>query len=383
MATRFTVLARSSTTRARLGRLETPHGAVDTPAFMPVATAGSIKGVWPAQVREIGAGMILANAYHLLLRPGSRRVAALGGLHEFMRWSGPILTDSGGYQAFSMADLLSIDEGGFTFRSFIDGSAIRLGPRECMEVQNDLGADVIMPLDDCPPAGADPARLDLALERTHRWLAECVEHHARPDAQALFGIVQGGVDPERRARSVAAVTSLDLPGYAIGGVAVGEGPGEIHRTVAATAPMLPEDRPRYLMGVGYERDIVAAVSAGVDLFDCVLPTRNGRNARVFTRTGPLNLRNAQHADDRSPIESGCDCPACGGGFSRGFLRHLFHAGEMLGPILASVHNLRHYQRLMLDIRRAIQQDAWSSLAEGWPILAASAGSPPSLRNPAP
>jgi queuine tRNA-ribosyltransferase len=368
MAVRLEILARCSTNRARLGRLHTPHGAVDTPAFMPVATAGSIKGVWPEQVRAIGAGMILGNAYHLLLRPGSKRVAALGGLHRFMRWDGPILTDSGGYQAFSMADLLKIDEEGFTFRSIIDGSAIRLGPAECMEVQNDLGADVIMPLDDCPPAGADAARLEVALERTHRWLEACAGHHARPGEQALFGIVQGGVDPRMRERSAAAVTALDLPGYAIGGVAVGEGPQEIHRTVSIVAPMLPESKPRYLMGVGYERDLVAAVAAGVDMFDCVLPTRNGRNARVFTRRGPLNLRNAIHAEASAPIEDGCDCPGCAGGFSRAYLRHLFMAGEMLGPIIASVHNLRHYQRLMLDIRQAIQQDAWSSLESAWPVL---------------
>ncbi|MGA1056626.1 MAG: tRNA guanosine(34) transglycosylase Tgt [Phycisphaerales bacterium] len=368
MAVRLEILARCSTNRARLGRLHTPHGVVDTPAFMPVATAGSIKGVWPEQVRAIGAGMILGNAYHLLLRPGSKRVAAMGGLHRFMRWDGPILTDSGGYQAFSMAALLKIDEEGFTFRSIIDGSAIRLGPAECMGVQNDLGADVIMPLDDCPPAGADSARLEVALERTHRWLEACVRHHARPAEQALFGIVQGGVDPAFRERSVAAVTAHDLPGYAIGGVAVGEGPEEIHRTVSIVAPMLPDSKPRYLMGVGYERDLVAAVSAGVDMFDCVLPTRNGRNARVFTRRGPLNLRNAIHAEVSAPIEEGCDCPGCAGGFSRAYLRHLFMAGEMLGPIIASVHNLRHYQRLMLDIRQAIQQDAWSSLESAWPVL---------------
>ncbi len=382
MPVRLTILARTSGNQARLGRLDTPHGSVATPAFMTVATAGSIKGVPFPQLAELGAEMVLANAYHLLLRPGASRVARLGGLHRFMGWDGPILTDSGGYQAFSMADLLSIDEGGFTFRSFIDGAAVRLGPAECMQVQNDLGADVIMPLDDCPPAGADPARLEAALERTHRWLRECVRHHARPSEQALFGIVQGGTDPDRRARSAEAVTSLDLPGYAIGGVAVGEGTEEIRRTVELTAPLLPPDRPRYLMGVGYERDIVAAVAAGVDLFDCVLPTRNGRNARVFTRTGPLNLRNARFAEDPGPIDPSCDCPACRR-LSRAYLRHLFLAGEMLGPILASVHNLRHHQRLMLDIRRAIQQDAWSSLDSLWPVLAGSVGSPSASRDPEP
>jgi len=317
--------------------------------------------------------MILGNAYHLLLRPGSDRVAELGGLHRFMRWDGPILTDSGGYQAFSMADLLKIDEEGFTFRSIVDGRRVRLDPAACMRVQNELGADVIMPLDDCPPAGADRARVELALRRTRSWLAACIESHARPADQALFGIVQGGTHPDLRERSLADVTSFDLPGYAIGGVAVGEGTAEIHRTVAETAPRLPAERPRYLMGVGYERDIAAAVAAGVDLFDCVLPTRSGRNARIFTRTGPLNLRNAAHARDPGPIEEGCDCPACAGGFSRAYLRHLFLAGEMLGPIAASVHNLRHYQRLLLDIRQAIQQDAWSSLETAWPVLGSVSG----------
>ena len=375
MPVRLEILAQSSVNEARLGRLHTPHGVVDTPAFMPVATAGSIKGVWPRQVHDVGARMILANAYHLALRPGSERVAELGGLHRFMRWDGPILTDSGGYQAFSMADLLKIDEEGFTFRSIVDGRRIRLDSAACMRIQNELGADVIMPLDDCPTAGADRPRVELALDRTRRWLAACIESHARPADQALFGIVQGGTHPDLRERSLAEVTSFDLPGYAIGGVAVGEGTAEIHRTVAETAPRLPRDRPRYLMGVGYERDIVAAVASGIDLFDCVLPTRSGRNARVFTRTGPLNLRNAVHARDPGPIEEGCDCPGCAGGFPRAYLRHLFASGEMLGPIVATVHNLRHYQRLLLDIRQAIKQDAWSSLDAAWPVLATAADRP--------
>lgn len=371
MAVRLEIIARSTTNEARLGRLHTPHGVVETPAFMPVATAGSVKGVWPEQVRQVGSQMILGNAYHLMLRPGAERVAELGGLHRFMRWDGPILTDSGGYQAFSMSNLLKIDDDGFTFRSIVDGRRIRLDPVSCMRVQNQLGADVAMPLDDCPPAGADRPRVELALERTRRWLAACVESHARREDQALFGIVQGGTHPELRARSLAEVVAFDLPGYAIGGVAVGEGTAEIHRTVAETAPQLPPGRPRYLMGVGYERDIVAAVAAGVDLFDCVLPTRSGRNARVFTRAGALNLRNAIHARDSRPIEEGCDCPGCAGGFSRAYLRHLFAAGEMLGPTIASVHNLRHYQRLLLDIRQAIKQDAWSCLETAWPVLAAA------------
>jgi queuine tRNA-ribosyltransferase len=297
---RFEILARASGVAARLGRVTTPHGAFDTPAFMPVATAAAMKGALPAQVRESGAQIILNNAYHLLVRIGMERMRALGGAHRFMRWEGPILTDSGGFQAYSMADINRVDEEGVTFRSFVDGSAIRLGPRESMAIQNAIGADIIMAFDDCPPSVAapgggrgDPAlhqrRLLEAHDRTLRWLAACIAHHGRPSEQALFGIVQGGLDLELRAASAAGVTAFDLPGYAIGGVAVGEGTEEIRRVVSFTAPLLPEDRPRYLMGVGYEADIVAAVAAGIDMFDCVLPTRNGRNGYAFTRTGAVRI----------------------------------------------------------------------------------------------
>jgi queuine tRNA-ribosyltransferase len=371
---RFTIQHASRTDGARVGRVETPHGGFDTPAFMPVGTRGAVKGVTPAQVRATGAQVILANTYHLRLRPGPEVVKALGGLHGFMGWDGPILTDSGGYQVFSLAHISDLDDDGVTFRSIVDGSPVRLGPREAMAIQNDLGADIIMAFDDCPPTveGQDPGGLDrrrrLALERTARWLARCRDAHARPDEQALFGIVQGGTDLDLRQRSLEAVCSIDLPGYAIGGVAVGEAPDRIDAVVGFTAPRLPADRPRYLMGVGYERDIVAAVRAGVDMFDCVLPTRNGRNANAFTRCGRLHLRNARFRTDPEVIEPGCDCPACAAGHSRGYLRHLFQAGEMLGPILVSLHNLRHYQRLLLDIQRAIREDSWSRLAEAWPLL---------------
>jgi queuine tRNA-ribosyltransferase len=358
---------------------------------MPVGTRGSVKGVTPDQVRATGTEVLLANAYHLMLRPGAELVAGRGGVHRFMNWDGPILTDSGGYQAFSMADLNAIDDDGVTFRSIIDGSTIELSPERSIAVQNLLGADIIMAFDDCPPS-VDPAlsvrqrtragrvevgedhgrRLVEAHERTVRWLQRCVEAHARPRDQALFGIVQGGADLELRRASVEAVCGVDLPGYAIGGVAVGEGPELIRRVVEHTAALMPVDRPRYLMGVGYERDLVMAVRAGADMFDCVLPTRNGRNAQAFTRHGRLHLRNAAFAEDDAPIEAGCDCPTCGGaegpGFSRAYLRHLFLAREMLGPTLVSVHNLRHFQRLMLDIRRAIREDSWSLLLESWPVL---------------
>ncbi len=372
---------------ARTGTVTTPHGSFSTPAFMPVGTKGTVKGLLPHVIASTGSEIILNNAYHLLLRPGDELVARRGGMHEFMGWTGPILTDSGGYQAFSMSDVNRIDDDGVTFKSIIDGSAIHLGPERAMEVQNNLGADIIMAFDDCPPSvdgvhgtgREDHARrLEEAVGRTTDWMARCVESHARPDDQALFGIIQGGTDLELRSRSLEEITRFDLPGYAIGGVAVGEEPGLIHSVVRAVAPQLPEDRPRYLMGVGYERDIVAAVEAGIDMFDCVLPTRNGRSASAFTRSGRMNLRNARFREDDLPIEPGCPCLACSGdqplsgdrqrGFSRAYLRHLFQAEEMLGPILVSVHNIQHFQSLMLDIRRAIRDDAWPSLFRDWPVL---------------
>lgn len=384
---------------ARRGVLELAHGRVDTPAFMPVGTKATVKGLLPELVARTGAQVVLGNTFHLMLRPGSDLVARLGGLHRFMGWDKPILTDSGGYQVFSMADINRIDDEGVVFRSIIDGSPVSLTPERSMRVQNELGADIIMAFDDCPPSvasdeaaymdrgraepvprGAKPQavrsagyarRLDLALDRTARWLERCRQAHARPDQQALFGIVQGGTDLERRTRSVEQVCSIELPGYAIGGVAVGEGSEEIAAVVNHTAPLLPPDKPRYLMGVGYEWDILAAVRAGVDMFDCVLPTRNGRNASAFTRTGSIRLRNAQYQLDERPIDPECDCDACRGGFSRAYLRHLFMADEMLGPILVSLHNIAHFQRLMADLRRAVAVDGWTSLLERWPVLAHS------------
>ena len=384
MPLNFTISATCRDNSARLGRVETPHGGFDTPAFMPVATAAAMKCLTVDQVRATGSQIILNNAYHLMLRPGADRVARLGGTHRFMRWDGPILTDSGGYQAFSMSDINSVDESGVTFRSFVNGSRITLTPERSIEVQNQIGADIIMAFDDCPPSREEDCvnpekrvkltgmtyeqRLEASNDRTARWLERCIRAHARPDEQALFGIVQGGTSEALRTRSVEQVCSHDLPGYAIGGVAVGEGPDQIHRTVQFTAGLLPPEKPRYLMGVGYERDIVRAVAAGVDMFDCVLPTRNGRKAYAFTRTGPLKLKNARFTEDQSPIEPGCQCPTCAQGFSRAYLRHLFMADEWLGQTLVSQHNLWHYQALLLDIRRSIRDDSWSSLAEAWPVV---------------
>ncbi len=431
MALKFEILARSATTRARVGRVATAHGDFETPVFMPVGTQGTIKGLVPPLVAATGSRIILGNTYHLMLRPGSGLVARLGGLHAFAGWPGPMLTDSGGFQAYSMSDLNTVTDDGVTFRSVVDGSRVELTPERSIRVQNELGADIIMAFDDCPPS-VDPTqqsraaqrlmatqqktvarskrpydhakRLDEANERTVRWLERCKRAHQRPEDQSLFGIVQGGTDLDRRTRSARDVTGIDLPGYAIGGVAVGEGFDQIVRVVEHTAPLLPESRPRYLMGVGYERDIVAAVRAGVDMFDCVLPTRNGRNANAFTPTGTIRLRNAQYADDPRPLDDSCDCLACDpaghgwvfpaaparttpehgglgapGVFSRAYLRHLFMAKEMLGPILVSLHNVRHFQRLMVDIRSAIREDDWSALARQWPVT--SAASPPDCEEP--
>ena len=388
----FEILEKSKENAARTGIVTTPHGAFKTPAFMPVGTRGTVKGLTPEQVRSTGSEILLNNAYHLTLRPGDEEIAKLGGVHKFMRWDRPILTDSGGYQAWSMADINKLDEDGVTFKSIIDGSMIRITPERSIEIQNNLGADIIMAFDDCPSSIA-PQKQNLArrrdaltsrdgvltdqaherrllesLDRTARWLERCATSHAKPDDQALFGIVQGGTNFELRARSVEQVCSVDLPGYAIGGVAVGESPEAIFEVVTFTAKLLPEEKPRYLMGVGYERDILAAVLSGVDMFDCVLPTRNGRNAHAFTRNGQLHLRNARFRDDPAVLEEGCTCYTCTHGFSRAYLRHLYTSKEMLSGILVSIHNIHHFQSLMVDIRAAIRDDSWSLLFQRWPVL---------------
>jgi queuine tRNA-ribosyltransferase len=352
MSLRFEISATDKQSRARLGRVTTAHGPFDTPAFMPVGTQGSIKGVLPDHVAASGAQIILANTYHLMLRPGEKVVAQLGDLHRFMAWPGPILTDSGGFQVFSLADLNTIDDSGVTFKSHIDGSVHHLTPARSIRVQNDLGADIIMAFDECPPAKVERPYHEQAVERTLRWARECMAAHRRAGEQALFGIVQGGTHLDLRDLCAQKLTEMNFPGYAIGGLAVGEGFEDMVNILNHTAPLLPPDKPRYLMGVGFPRDIIAAVSAGVDMFDCVLPTRNGRNAYAFTAGGPLRLRNSRFISDAGPIEGGCDCYACRH-FTRGAIRHFFFAGEMLGPVLCSVHNMRFYQRFMADVRRAI------------------------------
>ena len=346
------IVKRDGETGARLGRVRTRHGGFDTPAFMPVGTQGSVKGVLPDHIARTGAQIILANTYHLMLRPGETVVAELGDLHRFMGWGGPILTDSGGFQVFSLSDINKVSDEGVVFKSHIDGSVVKLTPARSIEVQNALGADIIMAFDECPPAKAERSYHESAVGRTIGWAAQCLSAHARADEQSLFAIVQGGTHEDLRSSCAEKLVAMGFPGYAIGGVAVGEGFEEMVKAVRFTAPLLPEGKPRYLMGVGFPRDIVEAVAAGLDMFDCVLPTRNGRNAYAFTAGGPLRLRNSKYQRDAGPIEAGCDCYACRT-FTRGAIRHFFFAGEMLGPVLVSVHNIRFYQRLMADIRRAI------------------------------
>lgn len=348
---------------ARCGELVTPHGRVRTPAFMPVGTRGTVKGVLPDRLGAVGAEMILANTYHLMLRPGAEVVERLGGLHRFMAWDGPILTDSGGYQVFSLSGLNRIGEDEVEFASHIDGARFRLSPAIATRVQNHLGADIIMAFDECVALPASRERLEQAVERTVRWAVASKQAHQRRD-QAMFGIVQGGTDVGLRRYCAEALTRLDFPGYAIGGLSVGEGHEAMVAAVEATTPFLPEDRPRYLMGVGTPADLVASIAAGVDMFDCVMPTRNGRNGCAFTAEGVLRLKNRQYAEDLRPIDPGCSCPACRG-FSRGAIRHWLLVNERAGAMLLSIHNLAFYQRLMQQAREAIAENRFAPWARPW------------------
>jgi queuine tRNA-ribosyltransferase len=349
---KFEVMGRDALTAGRVGRVTTRHGVFDTPAFMPVGTQGTVKGVTPDQLMATGAQCVLANTYHLMLRPGEKVIADLGDLHRVMGWAGPILTDSGGFQVFSLAQINKISDSGVVFKSHVDGLMVHLDPKRSMEVQNALGADIIMAFDECPAATAPAEYHRTAVERTLRWAEQSLLAHARPEDQSLFGIVQGGTDPELRRHCAAGLVAMDFPGYALGGLAVGEGFEAMKGVLAEAAPLLPAEKPRYLMGVGFPRDIAVAVAAGIDMFDCTLPTRNGRNAYAFTKAGALRIKNARFQRERGPMEEGCDCYACMN-FSCGAIRHFFFAGEMLGPLLVSVHNIRFYQRFMADIRQSI------------------------------
>ena len=347
----FEITARDGA--ARLGRLSTAHGVIDTPVFMPVGTAATVKAMIPEGVAATGARILLGNTYHLMLRPGAERIAALGGLHRFMNWPHAILTDSGGFQVMSLAALRKIDEEGVAFRSHLDGSRHLLTPERSVEIQRLLGADVTMAFDECTPFPAERAQVEASMELSMRWAARSRAAFAVRPGHGIFGIVQGGVHPDLRQRSAARLVEIGFDGYAIGGLAIGEGQATTFAMVEATVPHLPPDRPRYLMGVGKPTDIVGAVKRGVDMFDCVLPTRSGRTAQVFTRAGALNLRNARHADDPGPLDPLCRCPACTG-FSRAYLHHLTKSGEILASMLLTEHNLTYYADLMADLRAAIR-----------------------------
>ncbi len=353
---------------ARAGTLATAHGAIATPCFMPVGTAATVKAMTADAVRATGAGIVLANTYHLMLRPGAERVANLGGLHRLMDWPGPILTDSGGFQVMSLAKLRKLDADGVTFRSHIDGSAHRLTPERAIDIQAKLDATISMVLDECTafPASHEAAAASLALSL--RWAERSRDAFPARPGYGLFGIVQGGVYPDLRARASEALMAIDFEGYAVGGLAVGEGQAMMLSVLEATAPLLPAEKPRYLMGVGTPDDIIAAVLRGIDMFDCVIPTRAGRTARAYTSRGVLNLRNARFADDPAPLDPACACPACAR-HARAYLHHLFRSGEILGPMLLTWHNLHYYQALMRSLRAAILAGRLGAAADtiraGW------------------
>ncbi|HLV81201.1 MAG TPA: tRNA guanosine(34) transglycosylase Tgt [Chthonomonadaceae bacterium] len=369
----FTVTARASGPHgiARCGRLTLPHAVVETPVFMPVGTQAAVKALTPEELTEIGYALILGNTYHLHLRPGEALIARAGGLHRFSGWDGALLTDSGGYQVFSLTGLRRIGADGVQFQSHIDGSRHVFTPESVMQVQRDLGADIVMAFDECAPYPCAPEYAREALERTHRWAARCREAYDQAGRratggwpQALFGITQGSIFRDLREESARALAALDFPGYAIGGLAVGEDAPLRCDAIVWTVALLPFEKPRYLMGVGTPADILDAVARGVDMFDCVLPTRNARNAQVFTARGPINLRNLRFAEDFGPLDPECDCRVCRR-HSRAYARHLFRANEILGPRLATYHNLYFYHRLMAGIRDAIRADRLEAFREAF------------------
>ena len=360
----FTVVAKNN--RARTGTFTTPHGTLQTPVFAPVGTQAAVKALTPAQVAALGATLVLSNTYHLYLRPGDELVRDMGGLHEFMQWPQPMLTDSGGFQVFSLSDTRKVDEDGVTFKSHIDGSTHRFTPEKSIAIQENLGADIIMAFDECADPN-DHAYIRDAMERTHRWAERCVRVKTRDD-QALFGIVQGGIDPGLRAASAKFISSLDTPGIAIGGLSVGETKDEMHTALDVVTSLLPENKPRYLMGVGTPEDIIDGIARGIDIFDCVLPTRLARHHAAFSPEGRLNLMNASFARDERPIDEACDCYTCRT-FTRAYIRHLIVAKELLAGTLLSIHNLRALIRLVEEIRGYISdgmfEEQMPMLLERW------------------
>ena len=359
----FSVTAADVGTKARRGSFLTAHGRIETPVFMPVGTRGTVKGVTTKQLQDIGAQVLLANTYHLFLRPGSDIVRDAGGLHAFMNWDRAILTDSGGFQIFSLADTLKIDDDGVSFRSILDGSAHRWTPEDNMRVQEDLGADIIMQLDQCPPYPAEETLVQTAVRRSAEWARRCKDAHRRPD-QALFGIVQGGLYPHLRAESARRLTDIGFPGYGIGGYSVGEPHEAMLESLPAVCEALPTDRPRYLMGVGNPTTILQAIALGVDMFDCVLPTRTARTGTAFSSIGRLNLKNAKFARDFGPLDPGCSCPTCTG-YSRAYLRHLMQMKEMLGATLLSIHNLAFLAELTARAREAVEAGRYGEFLGEW------------------
>lgn len=363
MGFKFQCQKQCGQTQARVGQFETPHGIVETPRFMPVGTLANVKSVTPQQLQDAGAQMILANTYHLHLQPGESIVERAGGLHQFMNWDGPILTDSGGFQVFSLSDMRSISDQGVTFRSPRDGRMIELTPERSMQIQNALGADVIMAFDECPPYPATRKEVEQATARTYRWLERCVQAHDRKD-QALFGIVQGGVYLDLRQQAARSLLDFDLPGYAIGGVSVGEPPELIEQIVKATTPLLPTDKPRYLMGVGTYREMAQAIAAGIDLFDCVIPTRLARHGSALVQGERWNLKNARFREDFTPLDSDCPCYTCQN-FSRAYVHHLIHARELLAATLLSIHNITELIHFTQRIRNAILSDCFVDEFRDW------------------
>ena len=345
---------------ARAGTISTPHGPIHTPIFMPVGTQATVKGLTPDMVTAAGAEIVLGNTYHLTLRPGDELIRDLGGLHKFMNWQKPILTDSGGYQVFSLAQQRKITDAGAKFKSHIDGRTLELTPEKAVEIQENLGSDIAMVLDECPPADGTPEVQRNAVRRSLLWAERCQKHHTRAD-QAQFAIVQGGLDYELRRECAEPLVAMGFPGYALGGFSVGEAPEKMHAALPACAALLPAHKPRYLMGVGTPRDLLIAIGAGLDMFDCVMPTRSGRNALAFTSTGPVRLRNAKHRRDPASLMSDCACYCCAN-FSRAYLHHLFHTEEMLGPTLLSLHNIAFYLQLMREARMAILADDYAEFA---------------------
>ena len=359
----FQIKSRCKSTLARVCSIKTPNGFVNTPRFMPVGTLGTVKGVTANQLKKTGAEMILANTFHLHLQPGEKIIKDAGGLHKFMSWNKPILTDSGGYQVFSLAKLNKIDDEGVSFQNPRDGKQIFLTPEKAIEIQMDLGSDIAMAFDQCPPYPASEAEVEEACKRTHHWLERCLNAHKK-DNQVVFGIVQGGCFPHLRALSAKIVSGFDLPGIAIGGVSVGEPINQMHKIVREICPLLPEDRPRYLMGIGTLREIAIAVANGVDLFDCVIPTRLGRHGSALVNGETWNLRNSRFKDDYSPLDSSCSCEACTG-YSRAYIHHLIRNKELLGLTLLSLHNLTHLIRFTSAIRQAINEGCFSEDFAPW------------------